>query len=326
MTVRDVLMSVTPGRLPRPEAHMLLQHVLGVSRAWLIAHDHDLVPPESQARFDDLASQRLAGRPMAYLLGTREFMGHSFSVSDAVLIPRPDTELLVETAIQYLNNRASFTLGQQLPPSSPEKETAAQLSSDRGVVRVLDLGTGSGVVAISIALACPQAMVIATDISRDALELARHNARRLGARVGFLCGNWYDALSGIGAESSSSLGVQGAGCIPQPVVPVAGGGAFDLIVSNPPYIALGDPHMGHGDLRFEPADALTDGADGMQALCAVVHGATERLRPGGELWVEHGWDQGAKVRALLKLAGFRGVRSLPDLAGIDRISGGRWAL
>jgi release factor glutamine methyltransferase len=209
---------------------------------------------------------------MAYLLGFREFMGHEFAVSPAVLIPRPETELLVETALDVLA-RCS-----QAEP------------------RVLDMGTGSGAIAVSIALACAKASVVATDVSDEALSLARENARRLGARVEFFCGNWYHAVSG------------------QP--------EFDLIVSNPPYISANDPHLVQGDLRFEPAGALTDGADGLDALRAIVGGAPLRLKAGGALWVEHGWDQAPAVRSLLRQAGFKMVESLPDLAGIERISGG----
>ena len=258
--------------LPRLEAQMLLQHVLGVPRVWLITHDADPLEPALVARYHALAEQRMAGRPMAYLLGSREFMGHRFSVSPAVLIPRPETELLVETALAHL---------EQGNGSQP---------------RVLDLGTGSGAIAISIALACGNASVVATDVSDEALALARENARQLSARVEFLSGNWYHALSG------------------QP--------AFDLIVSNPPYISANDPHLKQGDLRFEPVGALTDGADGLDALREIVSGAQSWLTPEGALWMEHGWDQASAVRELLQRAGFKQVKSLPDLAGIERISGG----
>lgn len=249
---------------------MILQHVLRVARIWLISHDTEPLPPEAVAQCQGLIDRRVAGQPMAYLMGTREFMGHEFAVSPAVLIPRPDTELLVETAIQYLEGLGS--------------------------ARVLDLGVGSGAIAVSVALACPQATVVATDLSPVALQLAQDNAQRLSAAVEFLCGSWYDALSGQAS--------------------------FDLILSNPPYIATNDPHLAQGDLRFEPAMALTDGADGLQSLRQIVAGAGRWLRPGGALWMEHGWDQAGAVRGLLQRAGFDKVTSKPDLAGIERISGG----
>ncbi|CAM5540041.1 peptide chain release factor N(5)-glutamine methyltransferase [Eoetvoesiella caeni] len=268
-TVRRLLASC---RLPRLETQMLLQHVLQVPRSWLIAHDTDVLEPGTVQRFQALADSRLAGQPMAYLLGEREFMGHAFSVAPGVLIPRPETELLVETAVQHINQ------------------------SGLAAPRVLDLGTGSGAVAISIALACPQAQVFATDISPQALAVAGGNAGKLGARVEFSCGNWYDAIVG------------------QP--------AFDIIVSNPPYISADDAHLGQGDLRFEPIGALTDGANGLHALETIVAGAPARLASGGVLWMEHGWDQASAVRKMLQDTGFCRVSSLQDLAGIERITGG----
>ena len=249
---------------------MLWQHVLQVSRAWLIAHDKDPLPAEAVARFRELASRRQAGEPMAYILGSKEFMGHDFQVGPGVLIPRPETELLVETALTHL---------QAMP--SP---------------RVLDLGTGTGAIAVSIALRMPQADVVATDVSADALNIARQNAQNLDARVEFLQGSWYDAL------------VDDKG--------------FDLIVSNPPYIAAGDPHLIQGDLRFEPESALTDGYDGLSALRTIVQGASVRMKPGAALFMEHGWDQAQAVRQLLQQAGFVQVASLQDLAGIERVTGG----
>jgi len=256
--------------LPRSEAEMLLRHVLQVPRVWLIAHDTDPLSPRAVADYRQLLARRLAGEPMAYLMGYREFMSHRFAVTPAVLIPRPETELLVETAVQYLQSREA--------------------------PRVLDLGTGSGAVAISIALARPDAIMSATDMSRQALDVARQNAADLSVQVEFYLGNWYDSLPD------------------QP--------GFDLIVSNPPYIAANDPHLVQGDLRFEPECALTGGADGLDALRVIVEGASARLNRKGGLWVEHGWDQAQAVRDLLRQACFRQVTSLPDLAGIERISGG----
>lgn len=259
--------------LPRLEARMLLERALGVGRAWLVAHDDEALPAERVAAFQDWVERRRSGVPMAYLLGEREFMGHVFQVSPAVLIPRPETELLVETALEHLN-------GRERP-------------------RVLDLGTGSGAIAVSLALARPDARVEATDLSAEALAVAAANARRLGATVALHRGDWYQALK---SEA------------PAPI--------YDAIVSNPPYIAAADPHLSQGDLRHEPAMALTDRADGLAALRAITQGATAWLKPGGALWMEHGWDQAVQVRDLLRAAGFGRVASRCDPAGIERISGG----
>ncbi|MGH8818604.1 MAG: peptide chain release factor N(5)-glutamine methyltransferase, partial [Achromobacter pestifer] len=215
---------------------------------------------------------RLAGEPMAYLVGHREFMGHRFRVTPDVLIPRPDTEVLVETALECVAGVAG--------PA------------------VLDLGTGSGAIAISIALARRDARVMASDVSAAALAVAAGNAWELTASVRFVEGSWYEA--------------------------VPAGEGFDLIVSNPPYVASDDPHLGQGDVRFEPRGALTDGAGGLEDLGRIVAGAGRHLKPGGSLWMEHGWDQAQAVRDLLAAAGFDAVHSRQDLAGIERISGGRW--
>jgi len=268
-TLRE-LMRASP--LPALECRMLWQHVLGVSRSWLIAHDDEVVPADRLQDYSALESRRLAGEPMAYILGYREFMGHAFRVSPVVLIPRPDTELLVETAVQIIR--------------------------EQGAIDVLDLGTGSGAIAVSVALACPTARVTATDLSHEALGVARENARALHARVEFYSGSWYEAL-------------------PE-------GKVFDLIVSNPPYIAAVDPHLDQGDLRFEPIMALSDDDDGLTAYRAIVGGAGAYLRKGGHLYVEHGWNQAEAVRQLMEQGGFQGVHSLPDLAGILRVSGGRF--
>jgi release factor glutamine methyltransferase len=257
-------------RLPRLEVRMLLEHVLHKPRAWMLAHDTDPIESWQAQQYQALVTRRLAGEPMAYLVGHREFMGHDFAVTPDVLIPRPETELLVETALAWL--------------------------ADRPESAVLDLGTGSGVIAVSIALGAPQATVTATDISATALQMAVRNAARLNARVDFAQGSWYEALP-----------------------PRA---RYDLIVSNPPYISRDDEHLGQGDLRFEPRGALTDGANGLRDLTTIVNGAVDRLRSGGELWMEHGWDQAQAVRQLLIDAGFKNVTSLRDLSGIERISGG----
>jgi len=268
-TLREFLRE---GRLPMLEARMLWQHVLQVPRTWLITHDDEPIATERVQAYRQAEARRLAGEPMAYILGSREFMGHDFTVSPAVLIPRPETELLVETAVKWLS----------------EHENA----------QVLDLGTGSGAIAVSIALACPAAQVVATDLSTEALDMARRNAHELGAAVEFHQGSWYQALPP--------------------------GKVFDLIVSNPPYIPMDDPHLTQGDLRFEPAMALSDDHDGLDAYRAIISGASAHLRPGAGLYVEHGYDQSGPVCGLLRQAGFHQVHSLPDLAGILRVSGGHF--
>ena len=265
--LRDLLRE---GRLPPLEARMLWQHILQVPRAWLIAHDDEPISQEHLQAYRNLEARRLAGEPMAYILGVREFMGHDFYVSPAVLIPRPETELLVETAVSLLGAREGAS--------------------------VLDLGTGSGAIAISIALASRSATVVATDLSEDALYVARRNAEVLGAEVEFHQGSWYQALPA--------------------------GKVFDVIVSNPPYIPIRDPHLVQGDLRYEPTLALSDGHDGLAAYREIVAGAASYLKAGGSLYVEHGLGQASPVCDLLRHAGFREVHSLPDLAGILRVSGG----
>lgn len=269
--------------LPRLEARMLLEMVLGKPREWLLAHDTDPIASEAAAQFLTLAAQRRQGTPMAHLVGHREFMGHRLSVSADVLIPRPETELLVEMALQSLEDCTVRYL--------------SGLATDNGAgCSLLDLGTGSGAVAISVALARPTVRVVATDLSETALVLAQKNAQQLEARIQFWQGNWYEALP---AE-----------------------GRFDVIVSNPPYIALNDPHLAQGDLRFEPAGALTDGADGLKALRQIIYGASKHLTAGGWLWLEHGYEQGEEVAQLLLKAGFNTVQTKQDLAGLPRITGG----
>ncbi len=254
------------------DAQVLLAHALGVNRAWLIAHAADPLPAASAAAFLALAKRRRDGEPVAYLTGIREFWGLPLAVTPAVLIPRPETETLVELALA------------RLPPDRP--------------VSVLDLGTGSGAVALAIARERPRARVVATDVSPDALAVARDNARRLGiANVAFLRSDWYEALP---AESQ-----------------------FDAVVSNPPYVRAGDPHLGEGDLRFEPAGALSPGGDGLGALRIIVDGARERLVAGGTLAVEHGHDQSDAVQGLFAAAGFDAISVARDLAGIPRVVAGR---
>jgi len=256
--------------LPPLEARMLLERVLGKTRAWLIAHAEDAAGAEAAQAFAALAGRRRQGEPVAYILGVREFYGLEFGVTPAVLIPRPETELLVELAL-------------------------ARIARD-APARVLDLGTGSGAVAVALAHERPQARLTAVDVDYATLSVARANAKRHGASVRFFCGDWFGALAG---ES------------------------FDLIVSNPPYIAAADPHLAAGDLRYEPQRALVGGVDGLDGIRAIVARARAHLLPGAWLLFEHGYDQAEACRTLLQAQGYAEVQSWPDLAGIPRVSGGR---
>lgn len=254
------------------EAELLLMHALGVSRAWLFAHSDAALDAEATLAFLALLQRRQRGEPVAYLLGRREFYGLELQVSPATLIPRADTERLVELALERLPRRAG--------------------------VRVLDLGTGSGAIALALAHERPELDVWATDRSAEALAVARANAQRLGLeRVRFLHGDWWAPLQGE---------------------------VFDLVLSNPPYIEADDPHLGAGDLCFEPADALASGADGFDDLRRIIADAPVHLRAGGWLLFEHGHRQGAQARALLAARGFAEVDTWQDLEQRDRVSGGRW--
>jgi release factor glutamine methyltransferase len=257
----------------RIEVQCLLQTVLQVNRAWLLTHSEQSLNADQQARYAALFERRLRGEPIAYILGEREFYGLDFKVSPATLIPRPDTELLVELALQRIPQHTRW--------------------------RVLDHGTGSGAIALSIAHARLDAEVTAVDASPEALEVARVNAQRLNLNnVRFLRSDWFGSLSNE---------------------------RFDIIVSNPPYIAAGDMHLSQGDVRFEPISALASGADGLDDIRCIATQAQAHLNDNGWLLFEHGYDQAARVRVLLQQAGFTGVFSARDLAGIERVSGGRAA-
>ncbi len=260
-------------REARIEARVLLAHGLEVDHAWLIAHDQDAPTPAQLHAIEDLLARRASGEPVAYMLAEREFYGLSFKVTPDVLIPRPDTELLVETALE------------QMPENTP--------------CRILDLGTGSGVIAITLALQRPLSTVLAVDASLAALAIAQENSRQLGTtNVVCICSNWY-----------AMLDVK----------------KFDIIVSNPPYIAASDPHLASGDLRFEPRQALASGADGLDDIRQIIAGAPSHLVEGGWLLLEHGCTQAAAVTALLQQHGFTAIRTLKDLAGLDRVSMGSWS-
>ena len=252
------------------ENRILLCHALGLTRVGLITQSDRALTADEATRLRALLARRLHGEPIAYIVGQREFYGLEMHVNDAVLIPRPDTELLVELALERLPAGAS----------------------------VLDMGTGSGAIAVALAHTRPDAQVSALDVSEAALAVARSNAARHHARVRLLHSDWFAAVAGE---------------------------RYALIVSNPPYIAEGDRHLAEGDLRFEPRGALTDHADGLAALRILAGGAAAHLDAAGWLLMEHGYDQAAAVRALLAERGYTEVQSWRDLSGIERVTGGRRA-
>jgi release factor glutamine methyltransferase len=256
----------------RVDADELLRHVLGKDGAWVFAHGDEALAPDAVERLAALVAARAAGRPVAYLTGRRGFWRFDLEVTPDTLIPRADTECLVEQAL-------------------------ARLPVDR-TLRLLDLGTGTGAIALALAFERPRANVVAVDLSPGAAAVARRNAERLrlADRVAVREGGWF--------------------------APVAGE-RFDLIVSNPPYIEQDDPHLAAGDLRFEPRSALTSGADGLDDLRIIVAAAPGHLLPAGWLLVEHGWHQGAAVRALFEAAGFIDIGTERDLEGRDRVTRGR---
>ena len=256
--------------LARVDAQMLLLHCLGQplhERAWLLTHDSDALTPAQAAAWQDSLQRRLSGEPVAYITGRKDFFGLTLHVDARVLDPRPDTEILVEWALELL------ALGQ--------------------TARVLDLGTGSGAIALALQQQWPAAQVTALDASADALAVAGANAHRLNLPVQCVLSHWMDAVPG----------------------------PFDLIVSNPPYVAEGDPHL--AALTHEPLSALTSGVDGLDDIRQIIAQAPSRLAPGGWLLLEHGWDQAAPVQALLRRAGFEEVQSRRDLGGIERCTGAR---
>ncbi len=257
--------------LPKNEARMLLQHAGGYTRAQLVTRGQETLPDAVAAAAAALAERRIGGEPMAYILGTREFYGRIFQVNGSVLIPRPETEHLVEAVLEHLPQGG----------------------------KVWDLGTGSGIIAVTVALERPDAVVRASDISAQALQTAAANAHTLGADIEFACGSWFDA----GRPSENRT--------------------YDIIVSNPPYIEAGDSHLQQGDLRFEPQNALTDFSDGLSCIRTLVQEAGRWLKTGGVLLVEHGYNQGAAVRALFEQNGFAQVATRQDLAGLDRLTLGR---
>jgi release factor glutamine methyltransferase len=274
-TLAQALSSLQTQGLDRLDAQLLLLHVLGQpahQRGWLLAHDTDLLPAAPANNLAALAQRRLSGEPLAYLTQHKEFFGLDLQVDRRVLVPRPDTETLVEWALAVL------------PPEANARR------------HLLDLGTGSGAIALALKSARPLLQVHATDLQADALAVAKINAQELQLDVHFAQGAWFAALPETCAR-------------------------FDCIVSNPPYIADHDPHL--SALQFEPPQALTSGADGLDDIRHIIAHAAPHLQPGGWLLLEHGYDQAPTVRALLSAAGFEQVQSHQDLAGIARCSGGQ---
>ncbi|NDL63030.1 peptide chain release factor N(5)-glutamine methyltransferase [Acerihabitans arboris] len=259
------------GDSPKRDAEILLGFVIGRTRTWLLAFGETPLTPQELSRLDALLERRAAGEPIAYLTGEREFWSLTLRVSPATLIPRPDTECLVEQALALL-------------PDLPAE--------------ILDLGTGTGAVALALASERPSWRVTGVDVLPDAVALARENALRLGiANARFETGSWFKSLQGM---------------------------RYTLIVSNPPYIDVNDPHLGRGDVRFEPSSALMAGDGGLADLAAITAGAGGHLQPGGWLALEHGWRQGEAVRGLLSRAGFGQVGSRKDYGGNERVSMGQW--
>jgi len=250
------------------DAEVLLSHCSGKDRSWLLAHVDADLPVAAVARFNELTARRAAGEPVAYLTGRREFWSLQLKVDPSVLIPRPETELLVELVLQFVDDQKQF--------------------------EVLDLGTGSGAIALAIVAERPASRVTATDISSTALAVARQNAQTLCiTNITFVTGDWYQPLTSR---------------------------HFDVIVSNPPYVADGDPYLQRGDLPFEPATALLAGADGLRDLQTIVVGAIDRLVPGGWLLLEHGADQEDAVSRMMRECGFCSIATHRDLAGLPRVT------
>ncbi len=267
-SVADLLAAAA---IPDSEAQLLLAHTIDRSRTWLFAHSEAQLDTEQAEQFQLLLRRRHAGEPVAYILGYREFWSLNLQVSSAVLIPRPDTESLVSWALELV----------------PKEQPCS----------LIDIGTGSGAIALALAYERPHCDITATDISAEALAMARENSRRLALPISCCLSDCFDEVAGQ---------------------------QWSLIVSNPPYIAEADPHLTQGDLPREPITALVSGNDGLNVIRRLVASAPSHLLPGGHLLLEHGWEQGAAVRALLVAAGFSQVSTRRDLAGHERVTGGCW--
>lgn len=290
MTTLRSLLNET--QLPKNEARLVLAHLLEIHlhlpQSALLTQDDMALSDAFLEEWVLLEQRRLQGEPIAYLIGQRGFHAIELMVGPGVLIPRPETELLVDLGLDELQRILN---------------TKNVLNESEYSLTMLDLGTGSGAIALATASSQPKVRVVATDASQAALDIAEQNAARLKLkdRVSFCLGNWYTALHSLDP-------------------PIRG---FDLILSNPPYIQVNDPHLSKGDLRFEPQSALTDFGSGLTCLSIIIDGATAHLKPGGLLAVEHGFDQSPAVLAQMALAGFQEIRSHRDLAGHWRVASGR---
>jgi len=275
-SIADALRWATAAGIDRLDGQLLLLHAVGRpnhDRSWLVAHDDQRLQAPEVGTFEALVARRLAGEPLAYIIGVKEFFGLSFGVSNAVLIPRPDTETVVQWALQTIN----------------------ALETDASTPHILDLGTGSGAIALAIKSQAPQCLVTAIDASATALAQAARNGQQLGLDVTWRQSDWFASVDHL---------------------------LFDVIVSNPPYIAANDPHL--RDLRHEPLSALASGADGLDDLRHIIAHSGPYLREGGWLLLEHGYDQAKPVAELLKAAGFKAIGHQTDLGGVTRCTGGRW--
>ena len=277
MSIQKSLLTATQSGLDRLDAQLLLLHALGKSqsdRAWLITHDTESLSEPAALAFQALCLRRFSGEPLAYIVGSKPFFGLDLQVDKRVLVPRPDTEILVEWTLTL-----ALTHGKH--------------------ATLLDLGTGSGAIALAVKHSQPTWQVTALDASVDALNVAQNNAKRLNLNINFIQSSWFDALQNTKFDTK-----------------------FDMIVSNPPYIVEGDWHM--AALAHEPKQALTSGADGLEDIRQIIAHAPQFLTSNGWLLLEHGYDQAAAVRDLLVQRGFKQVQSKLDLAGIERCSGGQW--
>ena len=275
-SIADALRWATSAGIDRLDGQLLLLHAVGRpnhDRSWLVTHDDQRLQAPEVGTFETLVARRLAGEPLAYIIGVKEFFGLSFGVSNAVLIPRPDTETVVQWALQTIN----------------------ALETDASTPHILDLGTGSGAIALAIKSQAPQCLVTAIDASAMALAQAARNGQQLGLDVTWRQSDWFASVDHL---------------------------LFDVIVSNPPYIAANDPHL--RDLRHEPLSALASGADGLDDLRHIIAHSGPYLREGGWLLLEHGYDQAKPVAELLKAAGFKAIGHQTDLGGVTRCTGGRW--
>ena len=338
---RDLTRLTTQLNLNNNEAKfellLLLQHTLNVNHAWLITHENDVLDPiigqaNSHAAFEALLKRRLTGEPVAYILGTREFYGLNLKVTPDTLIPRPDTETLVQAALTKISltptpshqlssirgegvissdassspsfprrRQSLLNLNQKMDSCLRGNDELSNIAFNQQQLRILDLGTGTGAIALAIAKHRPQTLVTAVDASQAALNIAIENAQNLAiTNINFILSDWFSALIRENHKQK-----------------------FDVIVSNPPYIEASDAHLIQGDLRFEPLSALASGADGLDAIRAIITQAPQHLNPHGWLLLEHGYNQASKVADLLKQAGFSETTHCQDLAGIDRVTMGQ---